>query len=236
MKKATVLLVVFLAIISQACTQQKAKKEKVTQNVTPQKEVIKSNPTDAIFKSLDQTLSPFEDLTEFALSKDDKGIEKSLNKIENALKNNIFKQNLKSGSVEELSKKIAKLKQDYATKDYANTVLTSAEIFNYNVSNFKDADKIANQIKIEHLDYLGFKILALIDQKNINWNEIEKTTTNIEPIWKALATNVKDPNLKASIDLLFKGMHLSAKEKNKKMLDIFANMDLDLVDVLENTF
>ncbi|HHH53335.1 MAG TPA: hypothetical protein ENK91_06730, partial [Bacteroidetes bacterium] len=184
MKKATVLLVVFLAIISQACTQQKAKKEKVTQNVTPQKEVIKSNPTDAIFKSLDQTLSPFEDLTEFALSKDDKGIEKSLNKIENALKNNIFKQNLKSGSVEELSKKIAKLKQDYATKDYANTVLTSAEIFNYNVSNFKDADKIANQIKIEHLDYLGFKILALIDQKNINWNEIEKTTTNIEPIWK----------------------------------------------------
>ncbi|HFX18003.1 MAG TPA: hypothetical protein ENK64_02545 [Flavobacteriales bacterium] len=236
MKKVSILLAGLLLVFSQSCTQQKANKKAETQKTTPKKVVVKSNPSDLIFKNLDQTLSPFEDLTEFALSKNDKGIEKSLGKIENALNNNTFKQNLKPESIAELTNKITSLKNDYASKDYANTALTSAEIFNYNVSNFKDADKIPNQIKIEHLDYLGFKVLALIDQKNINWNELEKTTTAVEAVWKKLATNVKDPNLKASFNLLFKGLHLSAKEKNKKMLDIFANMDLDLVDVLENTF
>ncbi|HHH53809.1 MAG TPA: hypothetical protein ENK91_09140 [Bacteroidetes bacterium] len=237
MKKTAVLLaaLTLILVFCHACTQQKANKETVMQNTTPKKDVVKTSPTDSIFKNLDQTLSPFEDLTEFALSKNDKGIEKSLGKIENALKNNTFKQNLKPESIAELTKKIATLKKYSTTKDYTKTALTSAEIFNHNVSNFKDAGKIANQIKIEHLDYLGFKILALIAQKNINWNEIAQSTTAVETIWKELATNVKDPNLKASFDLIFKGLHLSAKEKNKKMLDIFANINLDLVDVLENT-
>ncbi len=235
-EKIIILSTAIILVFSQACTQQKTKNQDVTQKTAPKKEFVKTNPKDAIFKNLDHTLSPFEDLTEFALSKNDKGIEKSLGKIETDLKNNIFKQNLNPESITELTKKIASLKTYFSVKDYANTALTSAEIFNYNVSNFKDASKIKNQIKIEHLDYLGFKILALIDQNNIDWEEIEHTTISVEEVWKNLSTNVKDSNLKASIDLLFEGLHLSTKEKNKKMLDIFANMDLDLVDVLENSF
>jgi len=236
MKKITILSTVLILVFSQACTQEKAKSKIITQKITPKKEIVKTNPKDVIFESLDQTLSPFEDLTEFALSKNDKGIEKSLAKIGTVLKNNIFKKNLKSESIAGLTKKIASLKEQYKAKDYANTALTSAEIFNYNVSNFKDASQIENQIKIEHLDYLGFKVLALIGQNKINWEEIEQTTKSVEEVWKKLSTKVKDPNLKASINLLFDGMHLSAKERNKKMIEIFANMDLDLVDVLENSF
>ena len=236
MKKITILSTAIILVFSQACTQQRTKKQVVIQKTTPKKELVKTNPKDAIFESLDQTLSPFEDLTEFSLSKNDKGIEKSLGQIEIALKNKIFKHNLKPESIAELTKKIASLKKYYIAKDYANTALIAAEIFNYNVSNFKDASQIENQIKIEHLDYLGFKVLALIDQNKINWKEIEQTTKSVEEIWRNLSTKVKDPNLKASINLLFEGMHLSAKEKNKKLIEIFANMDLDLVDVLENSF
>ena len=227
MKKVSLLFAIAVILLTQACTQENAKSKTIKQ---------KTIPKDAIFESLDQILSPFEDLTEFALSKNDKGIEKSLGKIETVLKNNMFKHNLKPESIAELTNKIVTLKKQYKAKDYANTALTATEIFNYNVSNFKDASKIENQIKIEHLDYLGFKVLALIDQNKINWKEIEQTTKSVEEIWKNLSTKVKDPNLKASINLLFNGMYLSAKEKNKKMIEIFANMDLDLVDVLENSF
>jgi hypothetical protein len=215
-------------VFLQACTEKVSISEK-------NKSAIIIEP-DVIFENLDQALSPFEDLTEFALAKNDKGIQKALSKIDTAAKNNVFTNHLKPESIKVLHEKLAALKKFFKKRDYAKTALTSAEIFNYNVSNFKEASKIENQIKIEHLDYLGFKILALIDQKKIEWKNIEDTTKSVEQVWKSLSTEVKDSNLKASFNLLFDGIHLSVKEKNKKMAGIFANMVLDLVDVLENTF
>ncbi|WKD86651.1 hypothetical protein KCTC32516_02027 [Polaribacter huanghezhanensis] len=236
MKKVSIVMLVFVMALSQACTEKVSKKEIVKETISEKKESAKITESDVIFENLDQALSPFEDLTEFALAKNDKGIQKSLSKIDNTAKNNVFTDHLKPESIMVLNEKIAALKKYFKKRDYAKTALTSTEIFNYNVSNFKDASKIENQIKIEHLDYLGFKILALIDQKKIDWKNIEHTTKNVEQVWKSLSTEVKDSNLKASFNLLFDGIHLSVKEKNKKMAAIFANMVLDLVDVLENTF
>ena len=236
MKKISLVMLVLVLSLSQACKKNTSKKSVVKETVLEKTDSIKVVNNDTIFENLDQALSPFEDLTEFALAKNDHGISKSLSLIDSATKNNVFTNNLKPESIKVLNEKIKALKNYFKKKDYAKTALTSADIFNYNVSNFKDASKVENQIKIEHLDYLGFKILALIDQKNIDWKNIEQTTTSVQKVWKRLKTNVKDPNLKGSFDLLFDGIHLSAKEKNKKMAGIFANMVLDLVDVLENTF
>tara|TARA_R110001592_G_scaffold64224_1_gene197499 strand:- start:535 stop:1245 length:711 start_codon:yes stop_codon:yes gene_type:complete len=236
MKKISLVMLVLVMSLSQACKGKTSKKEIVKETVIEKNDPIQVVNNDAVFKNLDQALSPFEDLTEYALAKNADGIKKSLSQIDKASKNNVFTDNLKPESIKGLNEKIATLKNYFKRKDYAKTALTSADIFNYNVSNFKDASKVENQIKIEHLDYLGFKILALIAQKNIDWKTIEQTTKSVQQVWKSLKTNVKDPNLKGSFDLLFDGIHLSAKEKNKKMATIFANMVLDLVDVLENTF
>lgn len=236
MKKVFVLMLGMVMLLSQACKEKTQKEEIVKDTILEKNEPFKVTQTDVVFENLDQTLSPFEDLTEFALAKDDIGIQKSLSKIDSATKNNIFTTNLKPESIKVLNEKIADINNYFKKRDYAKTALTSAEIFNYNVSNFNDAFKIANQIKIEHLDYLGFKLLALLDQKQIDWIMIEQTTQSEEQVWKSLSSEVKDSNLKASLNLLFDGIHLSAKEKNEKMTAIFANLVLDLVDVLEKTF
>ena len=83
---------------------------------------------------------------------------------------------------------------------------------------------------------MGFKILALLNQKKIDWKNIEQTISNVEKEWIALNPSVKDGNLKDSFELLFNGLHLSAENKDVKMGRILASMDLSLVDVLENSF
>lgn len=236
MKKVTILMLSLVMVLSQACTEKTQKKETVKNTISEKNELVKVTQPNVVLKNLDQTLSPFEDLTEFALAKNDKEIQNSLSKIDSAAKNNVFADNLKPESIKAFNEEIETLKNYVKKRDYAKTSLTSAEIFNYNVSNFKDATKIESQIKIEHLDYLGFKLLALLEQKQIDWKMMEQTTESVEQVWKSLSPEVKDSNLKASFNLLFDGIHLSAKEKNKKMAAILANMVLDLVDVLENTF
>jgi len=52
--------------------------------------------------------------------------------------------------------------------------------------------------------------------------------------WTALSPNVADRNLKDSFNYLFKGLQLSAQNKDISMIKTLAYMDLSLVDVLEN--
>ncbi|MCB9363420.1 MAG: hypothetical protein H6587_02520 [Flavobacteriales bacterium] len=189
-----------------------------------------------IFKQLDLTLSPFEDMTEYALNKNDEGIKKSLNQVLKAKENKIFEANITPESIDLLYQKLNQLEEYVLVNNHQQVALLSAEIFEFNTSNFIDADKIENQIKIEHLDYLGFQTLALLNQDQINWKQLENTITDVEKVWSSLSKDVDDHNLKDSFEYLFAGLHLSVKNKDDKMAKILASMDLSLVDVLENAF
>lgn len=234
MKKASILLLGMAMVFTIASCKQK--KLEPTQ---PKSEVIKTDvkaaPNKIIFDNLDVILSPFEDMTEFALNKNEKGILESLNKIENANKNSIFEKNLSIESVKLLNSKIAQLQELIKQKNYNQIALASTEIFEFNVNNFTDGKKIEKQIQIEHLDYMGFKILALLNQDKIDWAVIEQTISNAQKNWLALNPNINDGNLKDTFNYLFKGLLLGAEKKDIKMCGILSNMTLSLVDVLENS-
>lgn len=223
------------SLFFQACQQEKPESNEINKEVEEKTEV-KVDSNSIVFENLDQILSPFEDMTEYALNKNDEGILKSLNKVESANKEEFFSKNLTAESIAPLNSKIEALKNFIKLKDYEQIALASTELFEYNTSNFIDTKKIENQIRIEHLDYMGFKVLALLNQKKIDWANIEQTISNVEKEWIALNPNVKDGNLKDSFELLFSGLHLSAQNKDVKMGEILASMDLSLVDVLENSF
>jgi hypothetical protein len=159
-----------------------------------------------------------------------------MSKVDKATKELIFKKNISLENYKVLGQKIKGLKGYIKEKKYEQVALASTEIFEFNVSHFIDASKIENQIKIEHLDYMGFKILALLNQKDINWAVIEQTITNVEKQWNVLSKSVTDNNLKDSFRYLFQGLHLGATNKNADISKILASMDLSMVDVLENSF
>ena len=171
-----------------------------------------------------------------ALEKDAEGISNSVNKVEKATVEGIFSKNLNSESVKLLDAKIEQLKGFIKQKNYRQVALAAIAIFEFNISNFIDTKKIEDQINIEHLDYMGFKVLALLNQEKIDWKNIQQTISTVQKQWDVLSPKVKDSNLKGSFDYLFKGLFLSTEHKDAKMGEILASMDLNLVDVLENGF
>lgn len=234
MKHLTILMLGTITLFLQACQQENEEKKQIT--IEAVKTEVKEDPNQIVFENLDQILSPFEDMTEYALDKNVEGITKSLNKVETAMKEGAFAKNLTPESAKALASQIEKLKELIKFKNYEQVALLSTDIFEYNTSNFVDTKKIENQIRIEHLDYMGFKILALLNQENIDWQNIQQTIKDVKKEWLILSPKIKDNNLKDSFEYLFEGLNVSAKNKDIKMGGILASMDLSLVDVLENSF
>lgn len=233
--KNRIILASGMAMIFMISCQQKKSDSKQVKTETIKNEV-KVDPNKMVFENLDIILSPFEDMTEYALAKNKNGISKSMSKVNEADKKGFFGKNLTSEGNQMVKAKIEKL-QDLINQDkYPEIALASTEIFGMNIDNFKDGKLVENQIQIEHLDYLGFKILALLSQKNVEWDTISQTIQATQDVWHSLNPKVNDINLKNSFDYLFEGLELGAKNKDPKICSILANMDLALVDVLENSF
>ncbi|MFY9153246.1 MAG: hypothetical protein WAO52_14615 [Prolixibacteraceae bacterium] len=231
MKKTSILLLGMAMIFTSFGQQNKTMSAQSKSEVAKQK--VKVESTKQVFEQLDIILSPFEDMTEFALDKNEKGILESLSKVEQATKESIFKKNLSVENLNLLTPKIGQLKELIKQKKYNEIALASTEIFEFNISNFVDAKRIENQVRIEHLDYMGFKVLALLNQDKIDWAIVKQTIFNVQKEWLALSPKVKDVNLKETFNYLFKGLILSAENNDIKTCEILANMDLTLVDVLE---
>lgn len=231
MKAIKILMLVLMTIFTVSCKQKK----EPTQTTEIKKAETVVNTNKVYFEKLDQILSPFEDMTEFALNKNDDGIDKSLAKVENAQKELTFEKNLGIENLKVLNPKIETLKTLIKEKQYSQIALTATELFEFNITHFVDASKIETQIKIEHLDYMGFKVLALLSEGKTDWNTIKTTITNSKVQWNALSEKVKDNNLKDTFNFLFEGLNESVKNKDQKMTKILAAMDLSLVDVLENS-
>ena len=228
MKKIVCLIfgIIFIFILS--CRQKKT-------DPVQTKSAVKVVSNQIVFDQLDIILSPFEDMTEFALNKNEKGILESMSKVENAQNNSIFEKNLTPGSMSLLNPKIEKLQELIRQKDYNQIALSSTEIFELNVRYFADGKKIEKQIQIEKLDYMGFKILALLNQDKVDWNVIEETISYAQKDWVALNPKIADDNLKDTVNYLFQSLFICCEQKDVKMCGVLANMNLSLVDVLEKS-
>lgn len=189
-----------------------------------------------VYQKLDRILSPFEDMTEYALDNNSIGITKAMNRINRSQKNQFFKQGLTEKSYAAFIQKTNKLQQFVNQNDYKQISLLSANIFKFNISHFIYADQLRRQLRIEHLDYMGYYVLALLKQDKVDWETITKAIKLGNANWALLRQEVKDSNLKDTFDQLFSGLQLSVKQKNPETAKIFASMDLSLVDVLEGSF
>ena len=92
MKNLKILMTGMIMIFIISCQQKKSDTIELKSRVI--KNEIKTEPNKVVFDNLDLILSPFEDMTEFALDKNESGIIKSLAKIEDINSKGIFEINL----------------------------------------------------------------------------------------------------------------------------------------------
>ena len=182
---------------------------------------------------LDKLLSPFEDMTEYALDRDMSGMKKGYKNIENIEDNALLKQTIPSAKLKMLSQDIEKLETYINNADYRHVALLSSSMFNDCITNFKYKNNIQDQIDIEYLDYMGFRLLALLNEQNIDYAQMSKVIANAKMNWNTIKEKVKDENSVDAFNLLFEGLQESVNTKNSKMIGILAKLDLALVDVIE---
>ena len=185
---------------------------------------------------LDSVLSPFEDMTEYALACNGKGVLNSLQEIQKRDQEVTFKDSFSAVDYIVFKEKLNQLTTEIKLKHYNNVALLSTAIFHYNVIHFKYAKLIKEQIIIENLDYMGYQTLALLKQKKIDYKELYTVQFKTMELWESLKPKVKDKNLVDSFDLLFHGLKTSSMKQDVDSIKIFASLDLTLVDILEKPF
>ena len=187
-------------------------------------------------KILDKVLSPFEDMTEYALDGNLVSMKKKYKNIEALEDSGLLKKSVTADVTTEISQNIESLESYIKNKNYSQVALLSTKIFKTIVNNFAYSEYVVNQLHIENLDGMGFEILSLISTDNIDYTQIQSIINEAKKDWMFLRDNVDDENKIDAFDLLFEGLLHATLQHDDKMLKILASMDLALVDVIETQF
>lgn len=206
--------------------------EAYVEQITIEKNMSKK----AALSVLDEILSPFEDMAEYALDKDLSGMKKGYKKIENIQDNGLLKQTMPLPTLAILNEKIERLETLINQSDFSQVALMSSQMFGESIVNFKYSKKITNQLHIEHLDKMGFLLLSMLEANKTDSKMMLEIVEQAEKHWLVIRGQLKDENKVESFNYLFQGLKHSIKHNDLKMVKILAFMDLALVDIIEKDF
>ena len=87
------------------------------------------------------------------------------------------------------------------------------------------------------LDYAGYQLQVFAAAEKPDWEAMSKVAADAEIWWKAIAhSKVSEKNLRATVTSTIRGLKQATHEQNLSMLKLAAQIDLDLVDLLEVHF
>ena len=178
-------------------------------------------------------MSPYEDLTEYALDQNKEGIDqtiKSLDGLVDKLKNKLSKK-----AIQNLSENIEKIKIAKDNFDFPKIALYAVDSYRA-ISEELDTSTLKIPKEVVILDYIGFKLLALLKQQNVDWNLIKITSNEGVSQWENIKIQTSDKPLRNVMDTAIQGIQVAVNSKNMDMLRFAAQVDLDLVDLLEGYF
>lgn len=178
-------------------------------------------------------MSPYEDLTEYALDQNKEGIDqtiKSLDGLVDKLKNKLSKK-----AIQNLSENIEKIKIAKDNVDFPKIALYAVDSYKA-ISEELDTSTLKIPKEVVILDYIGFKLLALLKQQNVDWNLIKITSNEGVSQWENIRIQTSDKPLRNVMDTAIQGIQVAVNSKNMDMLRFAAQVDLDLVDLLEGYF
>ena len=177
--------------------------------------------------------SPFEDMVEFALARNFASVEKSLAKADGQAA--AVKDALPPASVGAFDGQLQALHKVVVAKDHYAVAVCAVEIFRLLLDNL-DATKLKVPKEVSLLDYAGFKLHVLDAAPKPDWDAMRKTVAEAAAWWKAAKSKVSEKGLRDAVESTIRGLQQAAQTENLPMLHFAAQIDLDLVDLLEGYF
>ncbi len=176
---------------------------------------------------------PYEDMAHYAIARKDDQVIKFL-AVADTSAGEIVKM-LPADEAKEFEALRGKLHKAIEAKDRVATADCSVTIFRLLIDRC-DGSTLVVPREVDLLDYAGYKLAVLAAAPNPDWTAIIKLADESEAWWKAVAPRVQDKHLRATMTSAIVGMKQAAAENNLSMLKYAAQMDLDLVDLLEDGF
>jgi hypothetical protein len=177
--------------------------------------------------------SPFEDLTEYALAGDKKGMQLALKAYdEQAAK---VSKVLSPKARHEMELLVAAIKKAEQRAENESVALNSVEAYRTMIESL-DTSSLVVPVQVSLLDYVGFKLKVLLHAKSPDWSILRKTAEEARRHWIAIESRVSDKGLRDTINTMITGLNKATAAKNAEMAVFAAQVDLALVDLLEGYF
>lgn len=191
-----------------------------------------ASPTIKANDVLLSAMSPFEDMIEFALAGKDSDISKSLVEADRHAAD--VKRALPASAAGEFATLMEGLHRAATGKDHHEVARSAVQIFRLLSDNLQAKDlKIPKEVSL--LDYAGFNLRVLSAAQRPEWRDIRKTVGEASGWWKAINPKVSEQGLRDAFDSVIRGLDEAVRLENLPMLRFAAQIDLDLVDLLEGS-
>lgn len=136
----------------------------------------------------------------------------------------------------EKHKELLKAIQDAAkATDHYSVAVNAVEMFRL-LADSLDSSKLEVPKEVSLLDYVGFRLHVLAAAKAPDWNAMKLTVVEGEKWWDAIKEKVDKKGLRDAFNSTITGLKQAVELKHLPMLNFAAQMDLDLVDLLESHF
>jgi len=178
-------------------------------------------------------MSPYEDLTEYALDQNMSKVANSISSLDGLIAK--LKAVLSNKSIHVLEINVTKMQTAEKKAAYSEIALLAVDSYKILADELDQTTlKVPKQVVI--LDYVGYRIHALLRQNEIDWHLISETVDEGKSQWEQVKRKVTNKGLYDSLNTTITGLEIASTSKNIDMLKFAAQVDLDLVDLLEGFF
>lgn len=185
-------------------------------------------------KNILAALEPFESLTETALTGNAAKVAIAYKTVQGSRPN--ARMLLSGAMASRFDELFAQLEATHAQHDYIGESLQAAELYKLMVLSLDTTALTAPTKEVNLLDYVGFRLTALLQAPSPDWTAIAATTTEANGYWAAIRDQVGDAQLQRKMDETQKSIASGAERQDASLTRSSVKNDLDLVDELERYF
>lgn len=177
--------------------------------------------------------SPFEHLSELAIVGDWKGVDAAMQEFEPLQRTTT--NALPAEARQRFDSQLAAIRESYGRRDGYSLGLQAADAYRTLVA-AQDGAALAVPIEVSLLDYAGFKLTALLSRTSPDWQAVQATAGEARQFWTTIQRRVLDKSLHTLTTTTVDGLVKAAQDRDRARAQFAAQVDLDLVDVLEGHF
>lgn len=182
---------------------------------------------------LENGASPFEDLTEFALRANEEGVRRALTDIDRRA--DTIRSALDSGGRRAFDSLLSKLRTAQSSRRYPEIAIHAVEGYRLLVDGL-DEDALVVPKAVALLDYCGFRLTVLASSATPDWSALQATADETSGFWRSIEARIENRGLKDAMRTVVGGIETAARAHDLRMIAFAAQVDLDLVDLLESYF